>query len=44
MPKKGTKKVKGHIRHKTLVDFGDFKIRDPLSATYVKPHFRKKRK
>jgi len=44
MPKKGTKKVRGHARSKTLVDFGDFKVKDPLSTTYVKQHYRKKRK
>jgi hypothetical protein len=45
MPKKGTKKVRGHTRSKTLFDLGDgYKIKDPLSTTYVRTHFRKKRK
>ncbi|MFH1101653.1 MAG: hypothetical protein V1726_06435 [Methanobacteriota archaeon] len=45
MPKKGTKRVRGHSRSKTLIDFGGgFKVKDVTSTTYVRPHFRKKRK
>jgi len=44
MPRKGTKKVRGYMRRRTLVDFGSFKVKDPLSTSYVKNHFRKKRK
>ena len=44
MPKKGTKKVRGHTRSKTLVDFGDFKVKDVLSTTHVREHYRKKPK
>lgn len=44
MPRKGTKKVRGYDRSRTLVDFGDFKMKNPLTRTHVKTHFRKKRK
>ena len=44
MPKKGTKKVKGHIRQKTIGKIGDIEIKDPFSTTYVKTHYRKKPK
>jgi len=44
MPKKGTKKVRGHTRSRTLVDFGNIKVKDPLSTKYVNPYFRKKRR
>ena len=44
MPKKGTKKVKGYTRSRTLADFGDFKVKDPLSRTRVGDYYRKKPK
>jgi hypothetical protein len=44
MPKKGTKKVRGHIRQKTMMKIGDIEVKDPFSTTYVKTHFRKKSK
>jgi hypothetical protein len=44
MPAKGTKKVRGHIRRRTLIKIGDIEVKDPFSATYVKSHFRKKPK
>jgi len=45
MPRKGTKKVRGHTRSKTLMDLGGgYKIKDPFTTTHVKTHYRKKRK
>ena len=44
MPRKGTKKVRGHSRSRTLVDFGDFKVKDLTKTSHVKTHYRKKRK
>lgn len=41
MPKKGTKKVKGYTRSKTLVDLGDIKVKDILTTTHVKSYYRK---
>ena len=44
MPIKVTKKVKSHTRRRTLMDFRNFKVQDPIGTTYVKSHFRKKRR
>lgn len=44
MPKKGTKKVRGHIRQRTMFKVGDIEVKDPFSATRVRTHFRKKPK
>ncbi|MBN2065868.1 MAG: hypothetical protein JW771_03560 [Candidatus Thermoplasmatota archaeon] len=41
MPAKGTKKVKGHIRQKTMFKFGNVEVKDPFSTNQVKKHFRK---
>lgn len=42
MPKKGTKKVRSHIRQRTMFKVGNVEVKDPLNITYVKTHFRKK--
>jgi len=44
MPAKGTKKVRGYVRRKTLLKIGDIEVKDPFSTKYVKPYFRKKPK
>lgn len=44
MPKKGTKKVRGHIRQRTMFKFGDMEVKDPFSTTHVRTHYRKKSK
>ena len=43
MPRKGTKKVRGHTRRPTLFTVGGLKFKDPLKTTHVKTHYRKKR-
>jgi len=42
MPAKGTKRVRGHVRQKTMFKIGNIDVKDPLSTTYVKQHYRKK--
>ena len=47
MPRKGTKKVRGHVRKKYLIkdSFTGFKIEDPFAKrTRVKTHYRQKPK
>ena len=47
MPKKGTKKVKGHVRKKYLINdsFTGLKIEDPFAPrTKIKSHYRGPRK
>ena len=45
MPKKGTKRVKAHIRQGNMATFGKAKIKNPFSETKViQPYFRKKKK
>jgi len=44
MPKKGTKKVKGHIRQSTMFKMGDIEVKDPFSTQHVGPYYRKKTK
>ena len=47
MPRKGTKKVRGHTRKSYLINdpFTGLKIEDPFAErTRVKPHYRSKPK
>ena len=45
MPKKGTKKVRGHTRQRNLIKIGNVAVKDPFSKpTKVGTHFRKKPK
>jgi hypothetical protein len=45
MPKKGTKRVKAHIRQDNLATFGKAKIKNPFSEPKViQPYYRGKKK
>jgi len=44
MPKKGTKKVKGYTRSRTIMNFGNVKVKDPFSTKKVNTYYRKKRR
>ena len=45
MPAKGTKKVRGHTRRKTLFKVGSIEFKDyTRPPTHVKSHYRKKPK
>jgi hypothetical protein len=45
MPKKGTKRVKAHVRQRNIAKIGSLKIKDPFSEPkIVQPYFRGKKK
>ena len=45
MPKKGTKKVKAHLRQRNIAKFGGIEVKDPfIKPKLIQPYYRKKTK